>query len=310
MRKSVEVLKESIKGEVLLNEPLFKHCSFKIGGPAEVLVKPYDIYDLQTALSWAKRNKMPVFVMGNGTNVIFSDSGVADVVIKLSEGFSYLEFSGTEALVQAGFPIQGLLEEAMKRGLGGMEFAWGIPGAVGGSIVMNAGSNSHFVSTRVNYIDVMDLNGKVFQMKHDELKFDYRYSILQDEELILFDALFNFERRPPEEIGRERDLNLRMRRQKQPISYPCAGSVFKNPPTTYAGRVIEETGCKGLKVGDAQISELHANFIVNLGNATAFDVVSLIRKVQNRVYKQKDLILDLEVKLVGNFEGIELLKKK
>jgi UDP-N-acetylmuramate dehydrogenase len=308
--KSVEILSKSIRGEVLLDELMLKHTSFKIGGPAEIFIRPYDANDLITALKWAKSNKMPIFVMGNGTNIIVSDSGIEGVVIKISDTFSNMVFNKNEVLVQAGVSLQRFLEEGMRRNLGGMEFAWGIPGAIGGSVAMNAGSNSHFLSTRVKYVNVIDYNGKIFKLNHDELKFDYRYSRIQDENLILIDALFELESKELKEIEKEREINMMLRKEKQPINYPCAGSVFKNPPTTYAGRVLDEAGCKGLRIGDAQISELHANFIVNLGNATAHDIVSLIQEAQMRVYKLKDLMLELEIKLIGNFRDIKLMEKK
>jgi UDP-N-acetylmuramate dehydrogenase len=310
LRKSIEVLTKFLQGEVFFNEPMSKHTSFKIGGPAEIFVKPFNTDDLVATLRWAKSNKVPVFVMGNGTNIIVSDSGIEGVVVKISDSFSQIAFNGNEVLAQAGVSLQHFLEESMQRNLGGMEFAWGIPGAIGGSITMNAGSNSHFVSTRVRYVNVADYNANIFRLNHDDLKFDYRYSRIQDENLILLDALFDLETKNFNDIDKERENNLKTRKEKQPINYPCAGSVFKNPPTTYAGKVLEEAGCKGLRIGDAQISDLHANFIINLGNANANDIVSLIREAQQRVYKLKDLILELEIKLVGNFGNVGIMIKK
>lgn len=308
--KNIDRLKEIIKGEIITNEPMSKHTSFRIGGPAEIFVKPLNKEELREVLNWAKTNKLPVFVIGNGTNIIVSDDGVEGVVIKLSEAFDEVKFSGNNALAGAGAGLQGFLEEAMKRNLGGLEFAWGIPGAIGGSIVMNAGSNSHFISTKVEYVDVMDYEGKEYKLLHDNLKFDYRYSILQIEPLILIDSLFTLDIKDSNYISMEKEMNLKARWEKQPVNYPCAGSVFKNPPTTYAGKVLEESGCKGLRIGDAMISEKHANFIVNLGSATARDVLSLIKEAQARVYKHKDLILELEIKLVGKFKEINLIERK
>lgn len=307
--KSIDTLKSIFRGDVLLNEPLSKHTSFKIGGPAEIFVRPSCREDLVNVLKWSNQNNLPIFVIGNGTNIIVSDDGVEGVVINLSSGFEKMEFDGNNALVGAGVNLQNFLDEAMKKNLGGLEFAWGIPGAVGGSIVMNAGSNSHFISTKIERVFVMDYKGKEHNLNHDDLKFNYRYSMLQSEPLVLTEAFFVLDYKDGSTIMSERDRNLKARWEKQPINYPCAGSVFKNPPTTYAGKVIEEAGCKGLKIGDAMISEKHANFIVNLGKATAEDVLSLIREVQSRVYKQKDLILDLEIKFVGKFEHLGLMEK-
>ncbi|MBP8612553.1 MAG: UDP-N-acetylmuramate dehydrogenase [Candidatus Atribacteria bacterium] len=309
--KTEEKIKDIIKGEVLFNEPLSKHTSFKIGGPAEILVRPEDVYDLQNILKFAKSNNLPITVIGNGTNILVSDDGIEGVVIKISgNGFSNLEFSGNEAKVEAGVSLQKFIEEAMERNLGGFEFAFGIPGAFGGAIAMNAGTNSHYISTRVEYADVMDYNGKIYRFKHDDFHFDYRYSILQDEPLILLSSVVSFDEKPKEGILKEKTMNLKARLERQPLDLPCAGSIYKNPPTTYAGKVLEESGCKGLRFGDALISEKHANFIVNLGNATAQDVINLIRESQLRVYKQKDLVLELEIKLLGKFNNLNLLERK
>ncbi|MCI4463356.1 MAG: UDP-N-acetylmuramate dehydrogenase [Caldisericum sp.] len=308
--KIQENVKELIKGRVYFNEPMSNHTSFKIGGPAEILIIPSDIDDLKRILEFARREKIPVTVIGNGTNILVSDDGIEGIVIKMSEGFSKLVFDNDIALVEAGVPLQKLIEDASKRNLGGFEFAFGIPGAFGGAVAMNAGTNSHYISTRIEYADVMDYNGKIYRFKHDDFHFDYRYSILQEEPLILLNAVVTFESKPYDEILHEREVSLRGRFEKQPYNLPCAGSVFKNPPTTYAGKVLEEAGCKGLRFGDALISEKHANFIVNLGNATAQDVVNLIREAQLRVYKHKDLILELEIKLVGKFKNLNLLERK
>ncbi|MGB9694444.1 MAG: UDP-N-acetylmuramate dehydrogenase [Caldisericaceae bacterium] len=307
--REIDVLRSSVKGEVLTNELMSKHTSFRIGGPAEVFVKPSSTDDLKKVLEWAKRNSQNIFVMGNGTNLIVSDDGIEGVVIKMADTFANIQYDGSEAMVESGTSMQYFLEESLRKGLGGMEFAWGIPGAVGGSIVMNAGSNSHFISTKINYVDVMDFNGRKLRLSHDDLKFDYRYSVLQEEPLILLNALFTLDKKDVAMMKVERESFIKSRWEKQPIDFPCAGSVFKNPPTTYAGKVLEEVGCKGMQVGGAKISEKHANFIVNLGNATASDVLSLIKEAQQRVYKQKDLILELEIKLVGNFQTSYLLER-
>ncbi len=311
MRKtSVDKLKEVVKGEVLINEYMSKHTSFRIGGPAEIFCKPKDEEDLKNILVWAKRNRLPVTVVGNGTNLLVSDDGIEGVVLQISRELSGVEFDGNEVLVKGGHTVNGLIDSALKKNLGGIEFAWGIPGTVGGSVAMNAGTNSHFLSTYIKYVHVMDYDGKEYKMRHDDLKFDYRYSILQDEPLILLDVLFELDE-VPEEKGRENIKKAEDKRKgRQPIEYPCAGSIFKNPPTTYAGKVLEDAKCKGMRVGDAMVSELHANFIINLGHATANDVLTLIRKAQERVYKEKDLILELEIKLLGKFNTQLLMKKK
>lgn len=301
MRKSIDKLRELVQGEVIENEPMANHTSFHIGGPAEVFCKPKSLEDIKNIIKWARRSRLPIFTIGNGTNLLVSDKGINGLVIQISSTMKDIQFDKNIVFVQGGLSIQELIDKSMKRGLGGIEFASNIPGTVGGSIAMNAGSNSYFLSKYVKYVDVIGLNGKKIRMFHDDLKFNYRYSILQDEPLILLDALFALEERDPIEIKEEIEKFKSMRKKRQPIDYPCAGSIFKNPPTTYAGKVLEETGCKGMRMGDAVVSDMHANFIVNLGNATASDVMSLIRRVQQQVYRKKDLKLELEIKTIGDF---------
>ncbi len=309
-RTATDKLKDSVKGEVLFEESMSKHTSFRIGGPAEIFCKPKDEDDIKNILNWAKRNRLPISVIGNGTNLLVSDDGIEGVVIQISRELSGMEFRGREVLVKGGHTINGFIDTALRRGLGGVEFAWGIPGTIGGSVAMNAGTNSDFLSTYIKYVRVVDFDGKEYKMRHDDLKFDYRYSILQDEPLILLEVLFELDE-VSEDVGRKNIKEAENKRKgRQPIEFPCAGSIFKNPPTTYAGKVLEEVKCKGMRVGDAMISELHANFIVNLGHATANDVLTLIRKAQERVYREKDLILELEIKLLGKFNTQLLMKKK
>ncbi len=308
--KTIEKIRNLTKGTVLFEEPLSKHTSFKIGGPAEIFVEPSCVDDLEKVIKFAKQNNLEVTVIGNGTNILVADEGIRGIVIKLGNKFGKFTFSQNIAFIEAGASLQFFIEQSMRHNLGGLEFAFGIPGAIGGAIAMNAGTNSHYISTKVLYGDVMDLNGKIYRFKHDDFHFDYRYSILQDERLILLNAVIAMEEKDEKEIVKAKEMNLRVRYDKQPLDFPCAGSVFKNPPTTYAGKVLEESGCKGLHFGDAIISDKHANFIVNLGNATADDVVNLIREAQSRVYKNKDLVLELEIKLLGDFKNLGLIERK
>ncbi len=301
MKRSINKLRELVQGEVIENEVMANHTSFHIGGPAEIFCKPKNLEDIENIIKWARKNRLPIFTIGNGTNLLVSDKGVSGVVIQISSTMKDIQFDKNTVFVQGGLSIQELIDRSMKRGLGGIEFASNIPGTAGGSITMNAGSNSYFLSKYVKYVDVIGLDGKKRRMFHDDLKFNYRYSILQDEPLILLNALFALEKRDQMEIKREIERFKSMKKKRQPIDYPCAGSIFKNPPTTYAGKVLEETGCKGMRIGDAMVSDMHANFIINLGNATAADVMSLIQRAQHQVYRKKDLILELEIKLIGDF---------
>lgn len=303
MRRSIDKLREVVKGEVIENEPMANHTSFHIGGPAQIFCKPENFEDIKNIIEWAKGNKLPVIALGNGTNLLVSDNGIGGVVIQIGNKMKNVQFDRNTVLTQGGISLQELINKSMEKGLGGIEFAAKIPGVVGGSVVMNAGSNSHFISKFIKYVTVIGMDGKIYKLYHDDLKFNYRYSVLQNEPLILLDAFLVLENQDPAEIRKKIEIFSKIKKENQPIDYPCAGSIFKNPPTTYAGKVLEETNCKGLRVGDAMISDMHANFIINLGKATASDVIHLIRKAQQQVHRKKDLVLELEIKLAGDFRS-------
>ncbi len=303
MRRSIDKLREVVKGEVIENEPMANHTSFHIGGPAQIFCKPENFEDIKNIIEWAKKNKLPIMAVGNGTNLLVSDNGIDGIVIQIANKIKNVQFDRNTVITQGGISLQELINKSMEKGLGGIEFAAKIPGVIGGSIVMNAGSNSHFISKFIKYVTVIGMDGKIYKLYHDDLKFNYRYSILQNEPLILLDAFLVLENQDPVEIRKKVEIFSKIKKEHQPLDYPCAGSIFKNPPTTYAGKVLEETNCKGLRMGDAMISDMHANFIINLGKATASDVIHLIRKAQQQVHRKKDLVLELEIKLAGNFRS-------
>jgi UDP-N-acetylmuramate dehydrogenase len=288
----------------LRNEPLAKHTTFKIGGPARYFCAPKSIDELKEALRFAKKKRLKVSIIGAGSNLLIPDKGFDGLVI--NPQMSEVVVKGTNVIAGTGVPVQHLLNMLAKKGLSGLEFMTGIPGSVGGSIYMNAGTGKNEVGERVVRIWSLDKNQK-FPPEADppmeekiktqnECKFGYRKSIFQNGKSIITKAQFKLERAKPADIKAKIKALWKKRLAKQPYNMPSAGSVFKNPKGEYAGRIIEAAGLKGMRIGNAQISKKHANFIVNLGRAKADDVLKLIALVQKEVKKRFNINLKTEVK--------------
>ena len=292
-------LEQLLSGQVKYHEPMNRHTSWRIGGPAEILVEPSGLADIKTAVRYATEKKMPLTVIGNGTNLLVSDYGIKGMVLKLGSGLSEIIIKDKTMTAGAGAKLSRLAAAARSAGMGGLEFISGIPGTLGGAVVMNAGAYGNSVGEVLEKVLVIDQSGQISCRKKEDMIFGYRSSNLQESGLIILEAVLRGYPRDEKEI-KEEMRNLREnRRASQPLDYPNAGSVFRNPPGYSAGRLIEEAGAKGLKEGDAQISEKHANFIVNLGNATAKDVIKLIVKVQNIVDAKFGIKLQKEIKVLG-----------
>jgi UDP-N-acetylmuramate dehydrogenase len=299
MQELIRELKEANIGTVLINEPLANHTTWKIGGPADILVDPTDKMALARSMKLVHKHNVPWYVLGRGSNMLVRDRGIRGVVFKLADGFNHLAFNGEEIEVGAGYSFIRLAVMAGKEGLTGLEFAGGIPGTVGGAIYMNAGAHNSDVSRILKSAEVLLETGELVIFSADELGFSYRTSILQKRRGIVVSAVFKLAYGDRKEIARHMAAYKDRRRQTQPLSLPCAGSVFRNPPGDHAGRLIESAGLKGLRVGGAQISEKHANFIVNRGNATAQDVLDLMEQVIKIVNERSNIKLVPEVLVVG-----------
>ncbi|AMA72572.1 MULTISPECIES: UDP-N-acetylmuramate dehydrogenase [Aneurinibacillus] len=299
MQELIRELKEANIGTVLINEPLANHTTWKIGGPADILVEPTDKMALARSMKLVHKHNVPWYVLGRGSNMLVRDRGIRGVVFKLADGFNHLAFNGEEIEVGAGYSFIRLAVMAGKEGLTGLEFAGGIPGTVGGAIYMNAGAHNSDVSRILKSAEVLLETGELVIFSADELGFSYRTSILQKRRGIVVSAVFKLAYGDRKEIARHMAAYKDRRRQTQPLSLPCAGSVFRNPPGDHAGRLIESAGLKGLRVGGAQISEKHANFIVNRGNATAQDVLDLMEQVIKIVNERYNIKLVPEVLVVG-----------
>ncbi len=290
---------DRFKGRLRFNVPMSRHTSLGVGGDADVLAVPVDENDMQTILHFAGDKGYPLLVMGGGTNLLVKDGGVRGVVLDLSEGFGAITMMGENRIeAGAGVRLSELVSLCKEKGLSGLEFAAGIPGCVGGAVAMNAGAYGGEMKDIVEGIEVVNRTGKVSFIKALDIGFIYRGTGLPMDVIIL-KARMQLLQSSTDEVKKQIADNRVRRRSSQAINLPNAGSVFKNPENMSAGRLIEEAGLKGLRQGGAQISEVHANCIVNLGNAKACDVLALIAEVRDSVYQRTGILLEPEIKVVG-----------
>jgi UDP-N-acetylmuramate dehydrogenase len=281
------------------NEPLANHTSFKIGGPADLLFFPRQLEELMTMLELCRSEEISYEIIGKGSNLLVRDKGVRGVVIKLSEFNLYTEIEGKKIIAGSGNNITNLALLAKDKGLSGLEFAYGIPGTLGGAVVMNAGAYGGEMQDIVRTIRVLDDEGRLFKIEGEELGFSYRKSVFQHKNWIAIDVEMEMQLESQEKIKSKMEDYLFRRQDKQPLSYPSAGSTFKRPEGYYAGALIEQAGLKGERVGQAQVSPKHAGFIINLGQATAEDVLNLMELVQQTVEHKFGVKLVPEVKVIG-----------
>ncbi len=280
----------------LRNEPLKKHTSFRIGGPADYFCVARDAEELRQALAFARDKKLPISIIGAGTNFLVLDRGFRGLVIKIAGGSQWVKIKANRAHVGAGVMLQRLIGSLARKGLGGMEFLAGIPGSVGGAVVMNAGAWGKEIAGCVEQIKVINLKGE--EKTFRKLGFAYRKSRLQGSSWIVTEVVLKLRRKKRGAINKKIKEYLVKRRASQPLGIPNCGSIFKNPGNDFAGRLIERAGCKGMRVGDAQVSAKHANFIVNLGEAKAKDVIKLMTCVQKEVKNRFRIELEPEVKIM------------
>ncbi|MBI3755445.1 MAG: UDP-N-acetylmuramate dehydrogenase [Deltaproteobacteria bacterium] len=289
----------AFKGRMLFDVPMKDYTSFRIGGNADVMAFPVNEDDLIEVMRFAAGKGFPVFVIGRGTNLLIRDNGIRGVVINVSEGFKEtIWLEGDAAVAGSGVLLIELASLCKDRGLSGLEFAAGIPGTIGGAVFMNAGAYGKEMKDVVERVEAVDMNGQKHSFDNAAMKFSYRGCALPAN-MIITKAHLKFKKDNPDEIKkRMKDLKEK-RRATQAINLPNAGSIFRNPPGISAGRLIEESGLKGIKFGGAQISEVHGNYIVNLGNATAMDVLALVAMARDKVFKAKGILLETEIKVVG-----------
>ncbi|WNB93979.1 UDP-N-acetylmuramate dehydrogenase [Bacillus sp. NEB1478] len=302
MEQLAEKFKTENLGKVLLNEPLKNHTTFKIGGPADLFFEPKDIESLKKAVVYMKEAHVPIRAIGRGSNLLVSDGGIEGVVIKVGEGLNHLEKDGSRITVGGGYSIIPLATVLSREAYTGLEFSAGIPGSIGGAVFMNAGAHGSDMSKIVDKALILFPDGELKWLTNEELEFSYRTSVLQKNGGICVEAVLVLEKGDKETILTELKKNKDYRRNTQPWNYPCCGSVFRNPLPEYAGNLIETSGLKGTQIGGAQISDMHANFIVNTGEAKAKDVLDLISYIQKTIKEKQGIELQTEVEIIGRNE--------
>ena len=289
-------LAEILGCEARKYEPLSKHTTFKIGGVADTYVKVTSLSKLSTILKECRESDIDYMIIGNGSNILASDDGYRGVVIRLDGDFRKIALVDDDTVYcGAGATLAALCKFALNNGLSGLEFAWGIPGSVGGAVFMNAGAYGGEMKDVVYSVNHLTENGEPGRTEKDDLQFGYRISVYRQNNAIITGATLKLRKDNPEDIRARMDDYLGRRSSKQPLEYPSAGSVFKRPAGAYAGALIEQCGLKGHSHGGAQVSEKHAGFIINKANANANDVKSLIREVQTKVYDETGYNLECEL---------------
>lgn len=285
---------------IFMEEPMKKHTTFRVGGPADVLVQP-DETALAAVLALCRQYHVSYSFIGNGSNLLVGDKGIRGVVIEMTEPMGNIEVHGTRITAQAGAMLSKIANTAASNGLGGMEFAAGIPGSVGGAVVMNAGAYGGEMKDIIERVYVLDENGAQLELDRDALDLGYRHSCIPEKKYIVTKVVLELVPRDEAEIrSKMKELNEK-RAEKQPLQYPSAGSTFKRPEGYFAGKLIMDAGLRGYQVGGAQVSEKHCGFVINKGDATAADICQLMRDVSDKVQAQFGVVLEPEVKMIGEF---------
>ncbi|MDA0986112.1 MAG: UDP-N-acetylmuramate dehydrogenase [Bacteroidetes bacterium] len=293
---NLQELKKIFRGFISLNEPLAKYTSFKIGGPADIYAEPFDKIDLTNLVQYLKDNNEPFMIIGRGSNMLISDSGYRGVVINLESGLSKISLENNFVIAESGLRIGMFVDFCIQNSLSGVEMLAGIPGTIGGAIMMNAGAYGGEISDHICEVEIFR-NSKIQKINKANSGFIYRRSGFVND--IILSGTFNLIKGSTGELIKKRRELLLKRNESQPLNLPNSGSMFKNPEGTFAAKEVESVGLKGKQFGNAQISEKHGNFIVNKGNAKASDVFELIKIARSDVFSKNKIKLELEVKLVG-----------
>ena len=290
---------------ILKDEPMSAHTTFRIGGPADYFVVPEDAASLGRGVALCRAEGVDYFITGNGSNLLVGDGGYRGVVFHICHTMDDVAYEekGTELLVEAGAGgmLSSLSRQVSSKGYTGFEYATGIPGTLGGGVTMNAGAYGGEISDNLLWAELMDETGAVLRLERDRLKLSYRHSVMMEQSLVVLRAGFYFTKGDAMAITEKVAELSRSRKEKQPLEYPSAGSTFKRPEGYFAGKLIQDCGLKGFRVGDAMVSEKHSGFVINVGHATAADVMTLIRHVQQEVDRQFCVRIEPEVRMIGEF---------
>lgn len=290
------------KERVLFEEPMSRHTTFRIGGPAEVFLMPESYGQIQKILKLCQKEKIPFFILGNGSNLLVSDSGYRGVIIQMDRNMGEIRLEGNEIRACAGALLSSIAAAAKKASLTGFEFAGGIPGTLGGAVMMNAGAYGGEMKDVLKEVTVMDAEGDIIVLPADKLGMGYRTSIIKTAGYLVLEAVISLEKGREEEIQAKMKELADRRVEKQPLEFPSAGSTFKRPEGYFAGKLIMDSGLGGYRIGGAQVSEKHCGFVINAGGATAKDVVELMDHIINTVKEKFGVTLEPEVRFLGDFD--------
>ncbi len=289
------------EAHVRQDEPMKNHTTFRVGGPARYFLSPAGVSELAAVLDACRNEGIPWFILGNGSNLLVSDRGFPGAVVDMSRGFAGMRTEGTKITAGAGLLLSQIARKACEAGLSGLEFAAGIPGSLGGAVVMNAGAYGAEMKDVLDSVLVLTAEGRTCRVSAGELELGYRTSAVQKRRYVVLDAAFSLTPASGEKIRARMDELAAVRREKQPLEYPGGGSTFKRPKGYFAGKLIQDAGLRGFRIGDAQVSDKHCGFVVNRGQASASDVMAVCSHVAETVYRQTGVRLEMELTTLGDF---------
>ena len=300
MNKSLENRLKLIAGDsnVRCDEPMSSHCTFRAGGTAKYYVIPDEYKKVRDVLRLCVEENIPYYVIGNGSNLLVQDDGFDGVIIEIDSALAKIEINGNEIVAKAGAKLSKIAVKALNESLTGFEFAHGIPGNLGGAVTMNAGAYGGEMKDVLKWVKVLDNNGEMKTLKAEELELGYRTSIIVKEKMIVLEACIELDEGNRIEIEMHMNELMAKRKERQPLEYPSAGSTFKRPEGYFAGKLIQDAGLKGYRVGGAMVSEKHSGFVINYDNATATDIINLMKDVRKKVYEEFQVTLEPEVKIL------------
>ena len=302
MKQAAERLKQAVgAGIFLTDEPMSRHTTFRTGGQADIYIEPSGVEELKQVLDICREENVAYTIIGNGSNLLVGDGGYRGVLISFGKPFAQVTIEGAQVRTGAGALLSAVAKQVLNASLTGFEFAAGIPGTIGGAVVMNAGAYGGELCQVLREATVLTPEGEVKTLPAEELELGYRTSCVQKKGYIVLEAVLQLQPGNADDIRAVMDDLASKRREKQPLEYPSAGSTFKRPEGHFAGRLIQDAGLRGFRVGGAQVSEKHCGFVINRDHATSADILSLCRQVQEKVKAQSGVELELEVKLLGEF---------